>query len=355
MSNNQQGKDKERTVIITGSAGYIGKKLIQAVLASTSASVIGIDKMENDCIAPRLRTIRSDLSLPEGETIIHEMGDRLHDAAIIHLSGLFVKDVALSWQISPIEYERDNLITTQRLVNAVLQSGYRPALFVFSSTACVYDGAKIQPTPVEIAYPIAAYGESKLMAEAELKKLVGWVRSVVVLRLSRILGIGDADVLPQDIVSDFIEKMALADVANVSCLIGSGSEVRPYIHIEDVINIFLSLLKNWDQEGFIIRNVTSVNPIRVEQIGNIVGENLTKAGLLQNKLHLDIRSRVKTRVPILYPQPYQEFQPISDSSEDVVRQAARQYTILLKKLVDDSICPNLLTAVERARKPVLSL
>lgn len=342
--------DAAKRVVITGAAGYLGQKLVQTVLAESSAEVIAIDKSEMDRACQGVHFVKTDLSTPEGEQAVSGLGELLEDAAIFHLAGLFVKDIDVSRTVSPAEYARDNLTATRRLVNGILESGHRPRLFVFSSTACVYDGAKTHPTPVEEAFPIVPYAETKLDAEKEVRRLAGYVPHVVVLRLSRVIGLGEGAILPRDIVSDFIERLIRADVKGEKHLIGSGGEIRAYVHIDDLMSILLRQVEEYEQEGFIIRNVTSVDPIRVSDIGMIVAETMAGEQVVRREQQPRILSGVKTKVPVLNPLPYQRFIPGTADSAEVVRSAAKQYCRMLKGAIDRETCPSLESVVETIRR-----
>jgi nucleoside-diphosphate-sugar epimerase len=344
------------TVIVTGAAGYLGRKLVRTVLDNTLAQVIGIDKEAIDDYADeRLRFIKCDLSTDEGEQSIRRLGATLQDSVIFHLAGLFVKDVRLAPYVAPVEYEKDNVVATRRLVEAVLNSGYRPRLFAFSSTACVYDGATTHPTPVEIVTPIFPYAESKLEAEQEIRKLVGWVGQVVILRFARVIGLGEGPTLPQDIVSDFIERIVKADRRQTQCSIGSVAEVRPYIHIDDLMSVLLRLLKDYRGEGLVVKNVTSAGPIQIEKVAGIVAETLAGQGLLWQRPDLKLLSTQDIKSPILLnPLPNGKFNPRHTASADVVQLVAEQYCTALKKAIEAESEQDVLSAVEKMRAQAFS-
>lgn len=342
-------------VIITGSSGYIGSKIVKFIIENSNYEIIGIDKIDSNFKHPRFHNIKCDLSTKVGKKRISDLTNLLQDSIVFHLAGLFVKDIALCLRISSEEYEKDNLIATRHLVDAIIDSGYRPKLFVFSSTACVYDGVKVYPTPVEKFFPIVSYGESKLAAEQEVKRIVELIPQVAILRFSRVVGLSENDILPRDIISDFIERIAVADAAGSRCTFNSGVEVRPYIHIDDLMNVVLMLINDYKHKGLLIRNVTSLSPVKIEDIASIVAEVTNSFNILNKEPKIDVLSKVKTKVPVLNPLSYSGFQPnYIVYSDEIVRFTANQYCNMLKKSVLNGKFPDFLSAIEGMRKHTFS-
>lgn len=351
-------------IVVTGSAGYIGSALLWRLLAETTAAIVAIDRDHKDAATGRLTCLRQDLAAGNGVERVTDLGD-LNGALFFHLAGLFVKDVALSPQVHPTEYERDNVLSTRYLLQSLQQLGGRPRGFILSSTACVYDGSIIQPTPIELARPITAYAESKFLAERETGSAEGWIPEINVLRFSRVIGIpqsvdpaprelpdlqaGQSKVLPRDIVSDFIERLAIAATTGTAATIGSATEIRSYIHIEDLLSALLSLTRPTPQTGGLtIANVATAGPVEIGRIAEIVAGTMLAGRLVDREPLFRRLSSVRTRVRVLQPAPSPNFGLGPRTSEEAVHRAAAEYCRVIASLMGSGRI-GLLDAVERAR------
>jgi nucleoside-diphosphate-sugar epimerase len=143
---------------VTGAAGFIGSHLADALVAA-GHEVVGIDsfsdsydrelKEEN---ARGLDVLRLDLA---EDTI--DLGGF---DGVFHLAGQ--PGVRSFGDVFPL-YVRNNVLASQRLFEAAVESGVR---VVFSSSSSVYGAAERFPTPEDtVPEPISPYAITKLAAE----------------------------------------------------------------------------------------------------------------------------------------------------------------------------------------------
>jgi UDP-glucose 4-epimerase len=153
----------DRSVLITGGAGYIGS---HAVLAFREA---GHEVVVLDNLSAGSRTL-----VPAGVPLVAgDAGDRRvlddlfrdHDVqAVVHLAASV--DVAES-VAAPLKYYRNNTCVSRTLIEACVDHGVER--FIFSSTAAVYGAPASLPVSEQAqAAPINPYGRSKLMTEWQL-------------------------------------------------------------------------------------------------------------------------------------------------------------------------------------------
>ena len=163
-------------------------------------------KTELAAADPRLRVVDLDLetdfdlqSLPAPLDLV------VHFAAVTH-----ARDPERYWKV--------NLRGTQRLAEAVRARGCQR--FVFISTRCATAGA-------------GAYGESKLAAEVELKKL-GW-QSLLIIRPAEIYGGGGKEGIDR--------LMALGRRCHVvPMLFGHGNIRFAPLHIDDFVEVTSAMI-----------------------------------------------------------------------------------------------------------------
>jgi len=151
------------TVIVTGSAGYIGGQTA-LLLKDAGHEVYGIDRREPPkhlagvCDRFLFQDFASDVAL---SWIIAKQPDAIIHCAGTSLVGPSVKD--------PSEYYNNNVVKTLKMLDIVRRSLPRTRV-IFSSSAATYGEPVMLPiTEVDPAAPISPYGESKLMVDMMLE------------------------------------------------------------------------------------------------------------------------------------------------------------------------------------------
>jgi nucleoside-diphosphate-sugar epimerase len=157
-------------VLFTGGSSPLGARVLECLLADETYSEIwcGVHEREVPLHHPKLRMIRLRL---EDETNLNEIPAPLD--LVIHFAGeTHARDEQKYWDV--------NLRGTVRLAESARKLGCRR--FVYTSTRCATKGS-------------GAYGESKLAAEIELRKL-DW-ESLIILRPAVIYGGGGREGVDQ--------------------------------------------------------------------------------------------------------------------------------------------------------------
>ncbi len=156
------------TALVTGVAGFIGSHLSETLL-ERGQDVIGIDcfldyyprpiKQRN--LAPLLekdgfRLIETPIQELDLEPLVAE------SSVVFHLAAQ--AGVRTSWGTEFSIYTENNILATQRLLEAAV--GRDLEAFVFASSSSVYgDGAELPMREDIPLHPVSPYGVSKLAAE----------------------------------------------------------------------------------------------------------------------------------------------------------------------------------------------
>ncbi len=155
-------------VVVTGAAGFIGSHLCDRLLAD-GHEVVGIDCFSDYYErARKKRNIEAaraheKFTLVELDMVDGDVARAVRGAEVIfHLAGQ--PGVRPSWGDHFDRYVHDNIVATQRLLEAVRESSVQR--LVFASSSSVYGDAEMFPTKESaLPRPVSPYGMTKLAAE----------------------------------------------------------------------------------------------------------------------------------------------------------------------------------------------
>ena len=275
--------DADKTILVTGGAGYIGSHTVVELLARGHRVIV----VDNLCNSARLALDRvaeicalaRDAEAPHSAAALAGLGAAfwggarlafyevdLCDAArlrrvfdlepavhaVIHFAGLKAVGESVA---KPLEYYANNITGTLVLLAAMRAHGVRR--LVFSSSACVYGAA--EHVPVAEDAPLHAtnpYGQTKLFIEQILRDVCVADRdaAVVLLRYFNPVGahpsglIGeDPNGIPNNLMP-FVSKVAVGILPCVNVFgndypTPDGTGVRDYIHVVDLALGHIAALK----------------------------------------------------------------------------------------------------------------
>lgn len=220
-------------VLITGVAGFVGSHLADALLAQ-GHTVIGIDSFED--YYPRVNkddNIRSAKSHPnfhllETNLLTTNLTHLLQDIdCVFHQAAQ--AGVRASWGQSFEVYVRNNIMATQRLLEAAKGTGIRK--LVYASSSSVYGDNALFPLREDAStHPNSPYGVSKLAAE-HLCQLYAANFGVptVSLRYFTVYG-------PRQRPDMAFHRFARAAVKGEPItLYGSGEQTRDFTFVSDIV------------------------------------------------------------------------------------------------------------------------
>jgi UDP-glucuronate 4-epimerase len=220
--------------LVTGCAGFIGSHLAQSLLGQT-VEVIGVDgftdnygrelKLRN--LEPlhdwrAFRFVEADLSQHDSRALVADCD------VIFHLAA--EPGVRTSWGSRFANYTRNNILTTQRLLEAAKES-FRGRL-IYASSSSVYGQAERRPTPESVdPKPRSPYGVTKLAAE-HLCQLYHWNHGVesVALRYFSVFG----PCQRPDMAFNRFCRAAIEDESIT--LFGDGTQTRDFTFVSDVVS-----------------------------------------------------------------------------------------------------------------------
>jgi uncharacterized protein len=221
-------------VTITGASGLIGTKLSKA-LQSRGDEVIPV-------------SVRTDVDPAK-------IGD-----AVVHLAG---ENVAQRWTDNARErIEQSRVQGTRRIVKAINEAGTSALI---SSSAVGYYG----PHGSEVIDEHTPPGDSFLA-----QVCVAWEREADQAD-ARVVKVRTGVVLDPD--GGALSKMLLPFKLGVGGPVAGGEQYMPWIHIDDVIGIYLSALDDPTWSGAV--NATAPEPVTNKEFSRALGKALHRPAL----------------------------------------------------------------------------
>ena len=220
--------------LVTGAAGFIGSHLCERLLGM-GHSVLGVDRFSPyyprclkeanllECQA------QEGFSLVESDIAEVDVASLLTDVdGVFHLAAQ--PGVRASWGEGFADYVRDNVLATQRLLDAV---AVHPVPVVIASSSSVYGEATALPISEDAVplQPVSPYGLTKLSAE-HLARIYGRQLGlqVVCLRYFTVYGPRQR---PDMAFTRFLEA---AHGEHTIQLLGDGSQSRDFTFVADAVD-----------------------------------------------------------------------------------------------------------------------
>jgi len=222
-----------KTVVVTGGAGYVGAVLVPKLLErGYRVRVLDLFLFGED-VLPREKLA---LECVKGDIRDQELLKRVLSGAdaVIHLACISNDP---SFELNPALSKSINYDAFEPLVAISKQSQVRR--FIYASTSSVY-GVSNAPEVTEDhpLVPLTDYNKYKGLCEPILLKYQSPDFTTVILRPATVCGYSPR--LRLDLTVNILTNLA---VNNRKITIFGGAQKRPNIHIDDIVELYVDLLK----------------------------------------------------------------------------------------------------------------
>ena len=262
----------KKKVLITGHCGYVGTQLVKKLLEK-DCEVIGIDTMwyhkikitHNNLISKKLdiRDI-SKFDFPKNIDCVFHFANIANDPSV-------ELNEKLSWDV--------NVLAGYQLMEKCIENKVKR--FVFASSGSVY-GLKDQEKVTEDLnlVPISAYNKTKMIAERVFMSFQDKIE-VYNVRPATVCGVSERMRLDVS-----VNMLAYQAIKNKVINIFGGNQIRPNIHIDDLVDVYTHFLEQDHPTG--VYNAGFEN-LKIIEIANMI-KRKTNASLNIEKKYNDPRS-----------------------------------------------------------------
>lgn len=227
--------------VVTGCAGFIGSHLVAALLDRGDA-VVGLDSF-SDFYSRSLKeaNIEQFMDQAEFDLLAADLNEIDVAAVITDAAGVFhlaaQPGVRGSWGDSFSFYARDNIVATQRLLDASRRRGTR---VVFASSSSVYGNAEAYPTSEDVRPdPISPYGVTKLTCEHLARAYeTGFGLETVALRYFTVYGPRQR---PDMAFSRMVDVLLNG---GQFAIFGDGRQSRDFTYVGDAVDATLAAMES---------------------------------------------------------------------------------------------------------------
>ena len=265
---------KNRSVLVTGGAGFIGSNLTQR-LVELGAKVRVLDNLERGKLE-YLKDVLDQIDFQKGDLRASEVCFEICKGmdVIFHLAS---KVGGIRCYLDkPGQVMTQNVLIDTNMIEAAKAQGV--GFYLYASSAHVYpielqqspDAPPIREEQAIPAHPELSYGWAKLLGEREIEYTIaeGAELKAVIVRLIGAYGPNqDLDLDTGSAIPVFIRRAIEYPQRKPFVILGTGEETRSYCYISDVLDAMLLAIEKLDNQRLIGPiNVGSETRIKIKDL-----------------------------------------------------------------------------------------
>jgi UDP-glucose 4-epimerase len=261
-------------VLVAGGAGYIGSHTVKRLKESGHTPIIYDNASRGHKIVARILNVPAIFAdLNDRDTLLRALRDNKIETVMHFAAYAYVGESVHQ----PLMYYHNNVATTINVLECMNEA--RVERFVFSSTCAVYgDPDRVPITEDEKKAPVSPYGRSKWMVEQILQDLPPAWKSFkfAALRYFNASGCAADGSLGEDHDPEThlipVILQAILGVRPGITVFGTdyptpdGTNIRDYIHVEDLADAHTAAMERLDEQKQIVCNLGTGGGFSVKEI-----------------------------------------------------------------------------------------
>lgn len=288
------GAEPRGTFAVVGGAGFIGGHLTERLLAAPAVTRVVVYDNFSSGREWHLEAVNEDSRLEVVRADVEDF-DRLKRClsgcgTVVHLASN--PDIARAMTDPRIDFDAGTLLT-QNVVEAARQAGCRRVLYASGSGVYGDAGEAEMDEDHGPMLPVSTYGASKLAGEALLCSYAAMFGiTACAFRFGNVVGPRQTHGVGYDFV------LRLLDDGRALRILGDGSQSKPYVHVEDVIEAVL-LASDRSTRPYQVFNVAPEDYTTVREIADMAVEVVLGPGRRVEYLYTGGRGGWKGDVPVV--------------------------------------------------------
>jgi UDP-glucose 4-epimerase len=248
---------RDRSVLVTGGAGFIGGHLVDALVDDNDVRVLDNERTGD------LASVPDGAEVVEGDIRDTDAVARATDGVDVVFHEAAVVSVAESVE-KPVESNEVNLSGTLTVLDAARREDAR---FVFASSAAVYGRPErvpvVEADPTE---PLSPYGLQKLAGDRYARMYEDlYGLEVVPLRYFNVYGPGQTGGDYAGVITAFLDRLRAGEPPVIH---GDGTQSRDFVHVSDIVRANL-LAATTDATGEAY-NVATGDAITIRELADLL-------------------------------------------------------------------------------------
>jgi nucleoside-diphosphate-sugar epimerase len=254
-------------ILVTGGCGYVGTVLIKKLL-ELNYKVISIDtKWFGDYLPKNKNLTNLKLDIKNiNQNHLKNVNTIIHLASIAN-DPMSEIDKNLSWEVSCLG-------TFNLLINAA-KSGVKK--IIYASSSSVYGLKKEKNVTEKLSLkPISLYNSVKMITERIVMSF-GEYLNYIIIRPATVCGYS-----PRMRYDLTVNALTFTALRGKKIIIEGGKQIRPNIHIDDLTDLYIFLIKNKKIKNQIYN--AGFENLSVEKIANVIKKKIKSKLIYKKKI-----------------------------------------------------------------------